>query len=237
MNKCLKNIQRLIYAPRCSLCQSPEVDDLCLCAQCNLLLPWRTHYCRTCGVPLVTGSVDRCGRCLARPFHFDRLLAPFWYESPIKDWLTAYKFHAQWHYGGLCADLFLQALQSNPDLLVECLIPVPMHSKRLRLRGFNQANDWAQLLRRELNLPILTDAVKRVRLTPPQTSLNAKARTTNLKNAFRLDTKWVDTLSQFRSVAIVDDVVTTGSTVDEVAKLLKRLGIEKVVVWAVARAR
>jgi ComF family protein len=114
----------------------------------------------------------------------------------------------------------------------EVLLPVPLHPARLRERGFNQALELARPLARRFDRPLLIDAVRRIRATPPQTGTDRGARRRNIRNAFALHRPL-----PWRHVAIVDDVMTTGSTVAELARLLRRNGVERVQVWVAARAQ
>ena len=110
------------------------------------------------------------------------------------------------------------------------LIPVPLHRSRLRQRGFNQATELAAPLARRFKLPLLPHSLKRIRATVAQSELNARLRTSNVRNAFAV------TGTELPShVALVDDVITTGSTIYECARILQRAGVKRVDVWALAR--
>jgi ComF family protein len=121
----------------------------------------------------------------------------------------------------------IRTLNKKPD----ALIAVPLHPKRLRERGFNQSEEIADYLHEELGIPIAHQSLKRIVHTSSQASLKAMERRKNLKNAFSYEGD-----SSIKSVAIIDDVVTTGSTANEIAKTLKKQGVERVEIWAFARA-
>jgi ComF family protein len=113
----------------------------------------------------------------------------------------------------------------------EAILPVPLHARRLRERGFNQSIELARPASRAFGLPLVRDLVKRSRPTSPQTALDIKQRRQNLRNAFVVDGK-----IPYSHIAILDDVVTTGSTVNELAKVLRRSGVQTIQVWSIARA-
>lgn len=171
-----------------------------------------------------------CGQCLATHPAFDRTYAPFLHQGAIRHLITTLKFNA--HYpnarllGCLLAEHLLQTAQM-PDLI----LPIPLHPARYRQRGYNQAIEIATILSRQLQIPMALDHCQRHRDTPHQTRLSAKQRRKNMKNAFKL----VNPLHAHH-VALVDDVMTTGSTAHELAAVLKRSGVAKVDVWICARA-
>jgi len=142
------------------------------------------------------------------------------------------KFYDKWYYAHMLGTLFARYLQKTlekkdyPDLL----IPVPLHRKRIRTRGFNQAVEIAKPIAKQLKITIDIKSCQRIKNTQPQTQLSAKARHTNVRNVFKVK-------SEIRApyIAIIDDVVTTGNTVSEFAKALKKNGALRVDVWACAR--
>ena len=126
-----------------------------------------------------------------------------------------------------------EARRTHQLTLPQLILPVPLHHLRQWQRGYNQADLLARQLARWLNIPYRNDLMKRIKRTPTQRGLTATARRRNLKNAFRIS----DTLPQtgYRSVALVDDVITTGSTLNEIAKQLRHAGVEHIQVWGLAR--
>ena len=123
-------------------------------------------------------------------------------------------------------------VRQKQTALPDCLIPVPLHSFRLVNRGFNQALELARFLSRKFSIPIDSRLIKRTRHTDPQFDLPHKARQANVRKAFQLKG-----IPIYKSVAIVDDIVTSGATANELAGLLKQAGINDVSVWALARAK
>ena len=177
-------------------------------------------------------GVTRCGACLRKPPSFDRAVCPFLYAYPLTHLVRGLKFSGHVAHGRvlgelLASEILLRRAGSLPDLL----IPVPLAQPRYRQRGYNQALELALCLQRRFGLAVRADLIERTRDTPEQAGLDRKARRRNLKGAFQMRAQ----LPAHR-VAIVDDVVTTGSTANEVARVLKRAGAQHVEVWAVARA-
>ncbi|MGB0320122.1 MAG: ComF family protein [Cycloclasticus sp.] len=122
---------------------------------------------------------------------------------------------------------YFKSLKKNPD----ALIAVPLHPKRLRRRGFNQCDLIAQHIHHELGIPLIHNQLKRIINTQSQVTLTAKERQKNLNNAFRYLPA-----HDIKTIALIDDVVTTGSTANEIAKTLKKQGVQQVEIWAFARA-
>jgi ComF family protein len=171
-----------------------------------------------------------CGRCLSLRPAFDETYAPFIHQGAIRHLITSLKFKADYKNARLLGMLLAEHLDKTakrPD----CILPVPLHKARYRQRGFNQAIEIARTVSRELQIPLDLNSCLRHRNTPHQTALSAKKRWKNLKNAFSI----IKPVSA-QHIAILDDVMTTGSTVHELAALLKKAGVSKVDVWVCARA-
>ncbi|HET9679300.1 MAG TPA: ComF family protein [Gammaproteobacteria bacterium] len=217
---------QILYPPYCLLCRGPARDQA-LCDACHADLPWQQHTCPCCALPLNQTAVA-CGTCLQQPPPFDRAIAPLHSAWPLDRLLTKFKFSHRLSHGRLLARLLAQHI-SQPQL-PDAIVPVPLHDTRLRQRGFNQAAELARGLGQQLGLPVLNNACFRQRETDSQSSLSATARRQNMHRAFVVKGKLTGHL------AIVDDVMTTGSTVAELAKALKQAGAEKISVWCVARA-
>lgn len=222
-----------IFPPRCLVCEAPGYTGLDVCRRCYQRLPHIDRACSQCALPLpvATGSQPlRCGQCLRKPPAFDHALSLFEYRDDAVSLIVQLKFHHRLALSRLFGQLLLQKVLQQ-GVAVDALLPVPLHRSRLRQRGFNQSVELSRALARGLGVPLLRNQVQRLRATSQQTGLNAGARRKNIKGAFRV----VQPLS-YRHIAIVDDVVTTGSTVHELAAVLKRAGVETVSVWSVARA-
>lgn len=204
-----------------------------LCSACFTDLPENHHACQRCGLSLKIANEHPliCGRCLTVPPYFDRARIPYLYEQTIPYIVTQLKYHQRLHHARLMALLMLQTLQTQDPPLPELIIPVPLHHKRYRERGFNQALEIARHLSKSLGIELAYSQCLRNRDTPHQTSLDADQRQQNLQNAFS-----VRKPLNVEHVAILDDVLTTGSTANSLAKVLKDHGVQNVEIWAFARA-
>jgi ComF family protein len=227
-----KRILDLIYPPHCILCGDHGHADLDLCPACLADLPHNRLCCTVCALPLAGPDTQAliCGQCQRKPPAFDHCLAPFRYEGRVRELITGFKFRGSLATGRLLSNLLGDFLTRQDLELPDALIPVPLHTARLRQRGYNQALELARPVARRLGVPLRPTACRRARPTPPQSGLDQRERRRNLRGAFELAgpiraDHWV----------ILDDVVTTGSTVGELARLLKRAGAQRVDVWALAR--
>jgi ComF family protein len=176
-----------------------------------------------------------CGQCARHSPAFDGVVAPWLYDFPIDALITRFKHQGKWPLGRLLAELLGQTLQHRFDEGLQrpdFLIPVPLANKRLRQRGYNQAAMLAGWLGRQLQLPTDERLLKRVKDTPAQQGLDAKARKRNLREAFALVAPWH---VKGKHVALIDDVLTTGSTTDTLARLLIHAGARRVDVYCLAR--
>ena len=207
----------------CLLCGEESGPEL-LCAACAAELPALAEHCPQCALPSPAGAV--CGSCLDRPPHYDRTLALWRYEFPCDRLVQALKYRARLALSGF----FARSLASRPLPEVDLIVPMPLHPKRLAERGFNQALEIARGLARRLGRPIEPHGALRVKDTPPQTRLPYEERAKNVRGAFlcKLDLSGA-------SVAVVDDVMTTGATLNELARALKRAGATRVENFVIAR--
>lgn len=219
---------------KCIVCgfQSPKE----ICKDCERELPWIIQPCMTCGAEIPSGtSFTQCGDCLIDPPNIDRIIVLFDYISPLPSLITKLKFQKKLRFahplGNLLAEKIRKKYLEDSLEFPEIIIPVPLNNKRLRTRGYNQAMEIARPIRKLLKVPIDYKSVIRLHATAPQTMLPASDRALNIKGAF--DVKRDFSASH---VAIVDDVVTTFSTMSEVAKVLRENGVKKVDAWCVAKA-
>ena len=203
----------------------------------NALMPLRCVFCGTRTHAPEQYFCVGCDGDLARiespppqvssPLEFD--IAPLAYEFPVDAAIKALKFQRQLFYGPALAELLCRECDHLPDD-IDAVLPVPLHWRRKWFRGFNQADEIAVPVARHLGVPLIRN-VKRVRATPFQSGLSARERAKNLRAAFR-----VRGPVRFQHVLIVDDVITTGTTMRQIARVLKKAGAEKVSALAVARA-
>jgi len=207
----------------CLLCGAESGPEL-LCPACIGELPALPESCPQCALPSPAAAV--CGSCINRSPHFDATLALWRYEFPCDGLVQALKYRAQLALAGF----FARSLAFRPLPEVDVVLPMPLHAKRLAERGFNQALEIARGLARYRGTPIEPRGVLRVKNTPPQTELPYEDRAKNVRGAFlcELDLSGA-------SVAVLDDVMTTGATLNELARVLKRAGARRVENFVIAR--
>ncbi len=222
-------VHQALFPPICILCGS-RGDGLDLCAGCRADLPWNKTACPRCGKALSIATL--CDSCQQHSPFYDRIVTAFVYQAPVDHLLRTLKFHDRLAHARLLGELLAGCLATRADPLPEMVIPMPLHHTRLRARGYSQAMELARPLARRLGLPIVSGVCHRVRATTAQTSLDMRARRDNVRGAFAVTGR--DRIVG-RRVAIVDDVVTTGQTVNELARVLCQAGAREVEVWAVAR--
>lgn len=231
----LRIIQDGLFPPTCLLCDAPGHDGLDLCAGCASSLPYARHVCPRCALALPESApfAALCGRCQKKAPPYARTIALFHYREPVRHLLHALKFRRRHACARLLGELMATRItaMAGDDALPELIVPVPLHPQRYAERGFNQALELARPLARLLDIPLDTRSCRRIRATSAQTGSTAIQRRRNLRGAFR-----VVAAPTARHVALVDDVVTTGATVGELARALKRAGVARVDVWCCARA-
>ncbi|KFN43868.1 ComF family protein [Arenimonas oryziterrae] len=217
-----------LLAARCLVCRERGGERSDLCPDCRASLPWNDRACLRCGLPMATATTI-CGACLRHPPPFAVTQAVFRYGFPLDRLLPRFKFHADLAAGALIAELALPRLSraERPQLLV----PVPLHRRRLRERGYDQALELAKALSRPLQLPLAVALLHRRAATVAQSRLDAPGRRRNVRGAFVCSPGPLPA-----HVALVDDVMTTGATVRECALALRRAGVGRVDVWVIARA-
>lgn len=229
----------------CKLCKSDSLRWLDICALCESDLPDIGDHCDICSEPFSQPRPEAltCGQCLNRTPHFTRTDIPYLYKAPIDRLLIAFKFKGDLVAGKILGELLNQHLSQQVEQPMkhgfaapEAIIPVPLHWRRRFGRGFNQAQELAISLSQGLNIPVNNKLVLRKNHTPAQINLDREERLHNLRNAFAISSAACSEQIEGKSFAIVDDVLTTGSTANAIAKLLIDNGAAQVIVWAVARA-
>ena len=207
----------------CAFCLAPALPGRGWCAACLEELPWNLDACRQCGEPVRHGG-SLCGHCLIDPPLFSTTQAGLLYQGPIKQLVHDFKFHASPRAGMLLVELMLL---TPPDTLGDAFISVPMTPRHARTRGFNQSRWLAEQLSQQLGVPRVT--AQRIKETPSQRTLNRRQRAANLVGAFVLSSP------PPAHVVIIDDVVTTGSTGQALARAALKAGAKRVDIWAAAR--
>lgn len=230
LNNWLNSAQQWLFPLCCILCDASGHNHLDLCANCLAHMPRIKHPCPLCGQALSAKTHAPCGSCQKNQPHFSQLIALFAYQAEARYLIQRLKYHRQMPNARLLGQLMAQHVQGLPQL-PQALIPVPLHRRRILQRGFNQSAEIAHHVSRLLDIPLDPLRCQRVRDTASQSQLNAKQRRQNVKQAFSCQAvNWLN------HVAIVDDVVTTGATVNELARTLLRAGVKRVDVWSCARA-
>jgi len=229
----------LILPTRCRTCKRTfsEEANPCFCRDC-----WATisridgPCCPRCGKPFASEAAlshspgHLCGDCRGRSPHFDHAVAAGWYEGVLAEAIHLVKYRGKTLLTRPLGGLLLRAMERLPE--TDALVPVPLHPSRLRERGFNQALLLCDSVRAESGRPVIPDALERIRVTPPQIGLSHKDRRRNVRRAFVPNRP---ERIEGRRIVLVDDVFTTGATVNECARVLKRAGAESVSVLTVAR--
>jgi ComF family protein len=233
-------LQSLLMPTRCVLCHGPGVSPLLdLCAGCFDDLPALQAGCRICARP-VTDAGMTCGQCQKTRPPFDRVVAPYRYAWPMDKMIQQFKFSGNLTMGRVLGTLLALHLQSGGIAAGEewqssgnsiVVVPVPLHRRRLRERGFNQANELGRSMGRVIPINLCPDLCERVRDTPAQSGKKSADRVANVRQAFALR---VDKAPD--QLILLDDVMTTGSTCAELATTFRMRGTRTVIVWCLARA-
>ena len=216
----------------CLICAGASGNAL-ICTGCRDELPEVGPACPICALPSPGGA--RCGACIATPPSFDVSIAVVRYTHPVDRLVQALKYHHQLPLAAAFAGLIVAQVNpanpANPPRDIDLIVPMPLGRERLRSRGFNQALEIARRVGAALCLPVAASALKRIRETAPQTDLPNDARAKNVRDAFAASTEIMG-----RRVAVIDDVMTTGASLEELARTLKRAGALRVENWVLARA-
>lgn len=229
MYKLASITQKLRLPALCAVCHQYHRQQSAICSKCQSLLTPIHASCHYCALPLPENTVAICGDCCKKLPAIDKTIAAYSFEGPLRRLLHQFKYQEALYLCQFFTEAILYALPQNMAL-PECLIPVPMHSKRLKQRGFNQSLLLTKKISRALQVPYDRHLCKKIIHTAPQATLDAKDRYKNLHQAFAAKA------SQYRHVAVIDDLYTTGSTANEIAKTLKKTGVQCVELWCCARA-
>jgi len=224
-----KIISHMLRLPTiCLLCHQYHRAQYAICSECESELPLLGPACVTCARPFLESSVIPCGKCLTKKPYLDHIIAIYRFEEPLRSLMHNFKYREGLYLTGLFAHLMLNTQQINLHA-TECLIPIPMHHSRLKQRGFNQSAILARALGKACAIPYELKACKKIRNTSPQAELSAVDRAHNLKDAFQVNQL------PYKNITLIDDLLTTGHTANEVAKALKNQGVTTVNLWCLAR--
>ncbi len=228
------SLDSLTSGQECYLCDGAAAAPVC--AECVAAFPpLPAARCPCCALP---AAMQRCGRCLTHPPHYDTTVAALAYADPLDHAVQAFKYHHALGLARFLSGLLDAAVSAagapgsgtGADTRIDLIIPLPLAPARLAQRGFNQALELARPIAARRRIALNARAVRRIRNTPPQAQLPWHERARNIKGAFVCDMP----LTGMR-VAVVDDVMTTGASLDEMARVLKVAGAAHVTNWVVAR--
>lgn len=216
-----------LFAPRCLVCGDAGMPGRDLCGGCHAGLPWQGPACSRCALPLPRAGT--CGQCLQHPSALDAAHAAFDYAFPLDRLLPRLKFHRDLAAGRVLAQCMAERFIALPR--PDALVPLPLHRARLRRRGYDQALELARPLAKALGLPLRSDLLHRCRATAAQSRLDAGARKRNLRGAFRANPG----APPPAHVVLLDDVMTTGATLQAAAAVLRKAGVGRIDAWVCAR--
>jgi len=230
-----KTLARFVLPRCCVLCGAASKQPYSLCAPCHQDLPILQQKCALCAQMLPKDTPDQtlCGACLSSPPPFDQLHALFSYEPPITHWVVGLKFKHQLTYARLLGDLLVHPIRDvwyQKTALPDLIIPVPLHPTRLQERGFNQATEIARPIARALNIQMDQSGLIRHKATAAQSGLSRKERQQNVKGSFTAHRSY-----EGLTIALVDDVVTTGHTISECCHAIRKQGAKRIDIWTCAR--
>ena len=224
----------LIYPRRCPICDGIVGGGL-ICEPCRLRLnPVREPLCKKCGKPLSTREAEYCPDCARKKHLYTRGRAALEYDSLMRESIGRFKYKNRREY----ADFYVQELlhtckETVKAWNVDLLLPIPLHKSRRRMRGFNQAELIARKLGQELGISVSTDLLLRTKRTTAQKELNDQERKANLKNAFQVAKNNIEA----KKILLIDDIYTTGSTIDAASAVLLEHGAEKVYFLSISIGR
>ncbi len=218
---------RILNPALCQICGIPVSANTSYCRHCWAGFDRVHNACVLCGLPNhASGTI--CPVCLHTPPPWQHMCAPLVYSGHTRDEIHRLKYL----YRIELAQTLLKRLhpEFKTEGKIEALIPVPLHRSRLLERGFNQSEEIARILSDYLNIPLDRQCLKRIRATQPQTGLSPSKRRNNIRRAFEYAPN-----KSYQTVAIIDDVITSGSTMSEICRLLHRKGVQHIEVWSLAR--
>ena len=219
-------------APKqCIICNKNLSLNYPTCDDCYFKLPFEISGCSRCGQPFAA-NLDHCGNCIANPPIYDKCFCAFQYSHPIDEKIRQFKYSERPELASDLAKLLVREINNNQLERPELLIPVPIHINKLRNRGFNQALELTKYLSSSLKIPYKTGIIVKHQATAPQVQQTLSQRKRNIRGCFSYKKNITA-----KHVAIIDDVITTGATVAEITKILKRNGVNYIQIWGVAHTK
>lgn len=215
-----------IFPRHCPICEEVMSSGMLICESCNAKTSRiREPVCKKCGKPIENERGEYCNDCMRKKHYFTQGKAVFVYAKGMRESLYRFKYSNKREY----ADFYAKEAADSyakwiVDKEIEAIVPVPMFFWKRQLRGYNQAEVFAKALGKKVQIPVDNRLIKRNRNTIPQKMLNDIERKRNLKNAFQL----VPNIVKYKQVVLVDDIYTTGSTMDEIAEILLAADVKKI---------
>ncbi len=228
----LNTFLNLLFPQSCPLCNSPSVNHKTapICPLCwENITPYNGPLCNRCGRPLVSDKSIICGECITDEPFFKHTKYYGLYEGGLKEAIKLLKYHGIKRLSGPLSDLFFQLQLPSVDVI----IPVPLYEKGLRERGFNQSALLARHLSKRLKIPVVINSLIKNRDTQPQATLNAEERKRNVRGAFIVKN---EEAIYKKDIMLIDDVLTTGATIMECSKVLKKAGAGDIYVITLAHS-
>lgn len=215
----------------CTVCNQFHKGSMAVCSFCMDLMTPLGLRCKQCAYPLPQTDYLICGQCIKKPPYFDNAYIGYQYEEPLRSLLHQFKYRNSLYLGSFLCHLISHTIPKiAPDASPPCLIPIPMHPKKIKQRGFNQAAILTKLLAKQLKIAYDHKNCQKVINTAPQASLNGEQRQKNLHQSFKVNQ------IPYAHVILIDDLLTTGSTANELARILKQTGVARVDISCCARA-
>lgn len=223
----MKKLEALVFPPACALCGDVlSPDEHYVCKTCRPMISYPTEpTCLLCGCPVSESEHAYCGDCSKMKRSFRKGFPAMLYQYPLDESIAAFKYHNKRYHAEFYVDeLIKRHGRAILSLSIDAIVPVPIHKKKYEKRGYNQAELLANELGRRCSIPVDTELIYRIENTEPQKKLSPLEREENLKKAFQCTKNDVN----YKSILLIDDIYTTGATIEACTKLLLEKGIADV---------
>jgi len=220
----------LIYPPRCIFCEDiiPIEEERAICKNCKNIISFvKGKVCQKCGKLLEDDmSKDVCIDCIKNTQYYDKGLALFVYEGLVRDMIYRFKYGGHKEYAKYLGEFLSEKIRKERlEEKIDLIIPIPIHSNRRKKRGYNQCEELAKVISKKLNIPMNASVLIRKKETKPQSGLSFTQRKNNMKDAFELK----NTFDIYhKNILLIDDIYTTGATINSCSKLLKKKNANEV---------
>jgi ComF family protein len=226
----MPSITHCFTLPRiCLICKLKYKKRTPICPECEKKIPSLPTLCFFCSEPTLDASSQLCLQCQYQASNIRRIFVFYEYAEPLRTLITDFKFHHHYSLLNYLSELFLSQLPEDAKQ-TECLIPIPLHRKKHAKRGYHQTYLLAKSLGKRLSIPVSLKYCKKIIETASQSQLNRQDRQHNLKNAFKFSKP------NFEKITLIDDIITTGATIQTIAQGFQELGVEHIDVWCLAKS-